>query len=81
MRRLVRFGVILAATVAVSLGASGSIRTSGGATVPVHRLRLGPFVLPPSRMVGLIVKARVNGGPQLRLLLDSGASVLSGKYV
>src|SRR5215475_11580428 len=77
MRGLVRFGGVLAAAAVVSFGASGITRTSGGAPVPVHQLRLGPFVVPPTRMVGLIVKARVNGGPELRLLLDSGASMIT----
>jgi len=41
-----------------------------------HRVSLGPYVLPPARTLGLIVKARVNGGPVLRLLLDSGTQYL-----
>ncbi len=40
------------------------------------RVSLGPYVVPPARTVGLLVKARVNGGPVLRLLLDSGAQYL-----
>jgi hypothetical protein len=32
--------------------------------------------MPPARTVGLLVKARVNGGPVLRLLLDSGTQYL-----
>ena len=37
-----------------------------------YRLKLRPFVAPPNASVGLLVTARINGGPPLRLLLDSG---------
>jgi predicted aspartyl protease len=37
-----------------------------------YQLKLRPFFVPP-RTVGLLVEARINGGPPLRLLLDSGA--------
>ncbi len=40
---------------------------------PQYRIKLGPFVVPPTRTVGLVVTTRINGGPPLRLLLDSGA--------
>jgi Aspartyl protease len=42
------------------------------ASVPQYRIKLEPFVVPPTRTVGLVVKARINSGPVLRLLLDSG---------
>jgi hypothetical protein len=77
MRGLVRFGGLLVAAAALGFGASAVASTSGIPTVPVYRLKLGPFVTPPTRMVGLIVKARVNGGPPLRLLLDSGATTIT----
>lgn len=77
MLRLVRFGGLLTAVAAVSFGASVVTNKSGGDTVPVHRLKLDPFVAPPTRMVGMIVKVRINGGPPLRLLLDSGANVIT----
>jgi Aspartyl protease len=77
MCRLVRFGGLLTAAAAMSFGASFVTRTSGGDTVPVYRLKLDPFVAAPTRMVGLIVRARVNGGPPLRLLLDSGANMIT----
>jgi predicted aspartyl protease len=77
MRRLVRFGGLLTAAVALSFGASAVTGTSGGDIVPVYRLKLGPFVAAPTRMVGLIVKVRINGGPPLRLLLDSGANTIT----
>lgn len=41
-----------------------------------YKLKLTPFFTPPSRPTGLILKARIDGGPQLRLLLDSGAEYL-----
>ncbi len=41
-----------------------------------HRVKLQPLILPPSGQAGLLITARVNGGPPLRLLLDSGAESL-----
>jgi predicted aspartyl protease len=41
-----------------------------------HRLKLKPFVIPPEGAIGLLIVARVNDGPPLRLLLDSGAQFL-----
>jgi hypothetical protein len=41
-----------------------------------HRLKLKAFVIPPNGAVGLLIAARVNGGPPLRLLLDSGSQFL-----
>jgi predicted aspartyl protease len=74
MCALVRFAGLVAAAAAMSFGA---LVVAKGATGPVYRLNLGPFVVPPSRTVGLIVRARVNGGPLLRLLLDSGANTIT----
>ena len=76
MYRLVRLGGVLSAVAAISIGASVT-RTPGGDTVPVYRLKLDPFVAPPTRLVGMIVRTRVNGGPPLRLLLDSGANMIT----
>lgn len=77
MIRLARLGVALAAAAVACSGASGIVETPAGA----HLLKLGPYVVPPARTVGLIATARINGGPSLRLLLDSGADsiVLDGK--
>jgi predicted aspartyl protease len=44
---------------------------------PSYRLKLGTFVTPPNHVVGLMVRARVNGGPLLRLLLDSGTQYVA----
>jgi len=43
------------------------------ATEKSHRIKLISFVAPPQPPSGLLIRARVNGGPMLRLLLDSGA--------
>jgi len=40
---------------------------------PSYRIKLERFVAPPNRIAGLLVKARINGGPPLRLLVDSGS--------
>ena len=76
MCRLLRFAGLLTAVTTLSFGASTVIRTPG-ATVPVYRLKLDPFLASPTHLVGLIVKARVNNGPPLRLLLDSGANMIT----
>src|SRR6516165_5789359 len=76
MCRLVSFGLLAAAAV-TSFGASVVTKIPGGDTVPVYRLKLDPFLAPPTRLVGMIVRARINGGPQLRLLLDSGANLIT----
>jgi len=41
-----------------------------------YRVRLTALVNPPSGPIGLILKARIDGGPLLRLLVDSGAQYL-----
>jgi predicted aspartyl protease len=70
------FGLLAVAAI-TSDGASVVTKTPGGDTVPVYRLKLSPFLAPPTRLIGMIVKARINGGPQLRLLLDSGANLIT----
>jgi predicted aspartyl protease len=46
-----------------------------------YSLKLNPLLSPQTPAQGLFVKARINGGPALRMLLDSGAGfiVLSGR--
>lgn len=57
----------------VSLATSSAAAESHlTASAPQYRIKLEPFVVPPTRTVGLVVKARINSGPILRLLLDSG---------
>jgi predicted aspartyl protease len=43
---------------------------------PGYRIKLDPYVAPPAITVGLLVKVRINGGPMLRLLLDSGTQYI-----
>lgn len=78
MRKFVCQGLIAAAVAFAfspgSSGASAPTRLAMGS--PQYRITLGPFVVPPTRTAGLEIGARVNGGPPLRLLLDSGAQYL-----
>jgi hypothetical protein len=73
MLRMARWAVLVLTTLGLCLGAASpeTIPHLHGAP-PAYRIKLDPFVAPPSRTVGLVVKARINGGPTLRLLLDSG---------
>jgi hypothetical protein len=61
-------------------GAAVCLAAAAPATVPNltdgqprYRIKLERFVVPPGGAAGLLVKARINGGPQLRLLVDSGS--------
>jgi hypothetical protein len=38
-----------------------------------YTFKLSPFVIPPAPSTGLLLKVRIDGGPPLQLLLDSGA--------
>ena len=68
MRELVKIATLL-----VFFSVSSSLAAPHlPVSVPQYRIKLGPFVVPPARTVGMVVKARINGGPPLRLLLDSG---------
>jgi hypothetical protein len=60
------FGVCLAASVPATVP-----HLTGGE--PSYRINLERFVVPPGGAAGVLVKARINGGPQLRLLVDSGS--------
>lgn len=60
--------------------AFGVCLAAGPETVPhgtvgpaSYRIKLEHFVAPGNRAAGLLVKARLNGGPMLRLLVDSGS--------
>jgi predicted aspartyl protease len=46
------------------------------ATDSTYQLKLGASFTPGAGTVGLILKVRINGGPPLRMLLDSGAQFL-----
>lgn len=72
MRISARLGILAACLgLAVSPGvfAAGKVIAPGGS----YRIKLTSFATPPQPPSGLLVGARVNGGPLLRLLLDSGA--------
>jgi Aspartyl protease len=58
----------------VGLGASNPAATTPND--PPYTLKLASFVIPPSSPSGLILKARIDSGPVLRLLLDSGAQFI-----
>jgi len=62
----------------VGLLAAFAVLASGASPSPsslseFHRVKLGTLASPSTGPVGLVILARVNGGPPLRLLLDSGA--------
>jgi hypothetical protein len=59
----------------LSIGARPEALRAGTvtATGKSYRIKLISFVAPPQPPSGLLIRARVNGGPLLRLLLDSGA--------
>ena len=48
-----------------------------GSRYQSHTLKLGSFVIPPSSPAGLLLKVRIDSGPVLRLLLDSGAQFIA----
>jgi hypothetical protein len=56
----------------VCLAAAATLPPGTGAQAG-YRIQLERFVIPPNRIAGLLVKARINGGPALRLLVDSGS--------
>jgi len=64
---------VLAAASAVAFGAD-SPPVPRLVSPPGHySLRLDALITPQARTIGLYLKARIDGGPVLRLLLDSGA--------
>jgi len=72
-------GLLATTTLALCLGASppGGKAPELASAHRSYRLKLAPFVVPPSGSVGLLVRARINGGPPLRLLLDSGTQYVA----
>jgi hypothetical protein len=75
IRGLPKSGAVLTAVAMAIVPAArpAGINIPVGTESRTYRLQLAPFVSPPAGTIGLIVKARINGGPPLRLLLDSGA--------
>lgn len=67
-------GLLITLALAFGFGASAPAVNDSwvGRAQPSHSLKLGPFVTPPTRTSGLVASVRINGGPPLRLLLDSG---------
>ena len=73
---------LIFAIVGVGLAASGPTESAPtdrvappapGSRFQSHTLKLTPFVVPPASPLGLLLKVRIDNGPVLRLLLDSGA--------
>jgi hypothetical protein len=65
---------LMTTALGLCLGASEPATTPHLPSVcPSYRVKLDPFVVAPTRTAGLIAKVRINSGPPLRLLLDSGA--------
>ncbi|MEI9971139.1 MAG: aspartyl protease family protein [Ignavibacteriota bacterium] len=63
----------------ISVGLIAFTALSDGASAPhlpavsaSYRIKLDRWVVAPNRTAGLLVRVRVNGGPPLRLLVDSG---------
>jgi hypothetical protein len=69
---LTRAGLVAVTACGVCLAAPAAVPHLTGAQ-PGYRIQLERFVVPPNRGAGLLVKARINGGPTLRLLVDSGS--------
>ncbi len=60
-------GLVAVTAFGVCLAAPATVPPVTGAQAS-YRIQLERFVIPPNRMAGLLVKARINGGPTLRLL-------------
>ena len=76
---------LIFAIVEVGLGASDPAASAPndlvtspgiGGSYQQHTLKLGSFVIPPSAPAGLLLRVRIDSGPVLRLLLDSGAEFI-----
>ena len=66
-------GLAVAAMFGTCFAASGPVSAPGTGRLSSFRFKLERLIVPPTGAVGLLVKARINGGPPLRLLLDSGS--------
>ena len=78
-KRLAESVGLLTATLVLCHGASppGMKEPELASAHRSYRLKLGTFVVPPGASLGLLVRARINGGPPLRLLLDSGTQYVA----
>jgi Aspartyl protease len=72
-----RFGLIFVLA-GLGVAASGPTRSVPqiGAQDQSHTLKLTSFAIPPGAPLGLLLKVRIDNGPVLRLLLDSGAQFI-----
>jgi hypothetical protein len=71
-------GLVMSTALSLLFGASPAINVPELSNTPrSYRLKLEPFTPTPGRPVGLLVKVRINGGPLLSLLLDSGAQYVA----
>jgi len=78
MRGVAKSAGLVTTVLGVCFGASGPEASPQLPSAPsAYRIKLEPFVVPPARTVGLLVNARINGGPTLRLLLDSGTQYVA----
>jgi predicted aspartyl protease len=73
MHGLSKSAGLIVTAVSVCFAASNVPAPNLPTGTPQYTIKLGPFIVPPTRNVGMVVKARINGGPVLRLLLDSGS--------
>jgi hypothetical protein len=65
-------GLVTATALGVCLAASAPPAPGLPGGAASYRIKLDRFVVPPNLAAGLLVKARINGGPLLSLLVDSG---------
>lgn len=73
MRGMLKKAVLVTVTLGVCLAASAATAPRINGEAPSYRIKLDRFVVSPNRFAGLLVRARINGGPMLRLLVDSGS--------
>jgi len=66
-------GLVLFALSGVAQPCLAAVEAELGVPYGAYTLRLASFSPAPNRDAGVLLKARINGGPLLRLLLDSGA--------
>lgn len=78
MRGMATVARLITMVLGACIGASGSEAAPHLPSTPFgYRIKLDPFLAPPVLTAGLVVRARINGGPTLRLLLDSGAQYMA----
>src|SRR6185437_15094352 len=70
------FGTLAKTGIALALGAICAGAADPELTVPYrsYKLPLESYVPAPNLVEGMLLRVRINGGPVLRLLLDTGAA-------